>query len=538
MIGIRRHASLLLLFVAFTIVTTYPQVWSLARSVPYHTDPYFSMWRLGWVATHLHQPSRLFESNIFYPEHDTFAFSDAMLLPGAAVAPLSWAGVDIVLIYNLALLGSLALSGYAMARLAMALTGHAGASIVAGLIYAFAPWRFDHYVHLELQITFWIPLALLYLHRVIERGRAGDAVMFGLLTAAQALSSIYMALFLSLYCAIVAPLLWWIGHAHRSWATVRTTVFAALLAVTVSLPYGVIYVRASRQVGTRSMDDVRHYGATLDSYRSVPSWNRLYGSTLGASSRAELMLFPGVLAIALGTLGLVVGNGRARFAYVAGLLLTLEMTRGADGVLYPWLFEYVSVFRALRVPSRMGLFVNLSLSVLSAFGAAWLQARLRGRPSRLLATVLLPAILVIEYASAPPLDDAPPPTRVDRWLARQPSSVIVQLPLASTHNGGRSWDWLFMYQGLGHQQRMLNGMSGYVPASYHQMTGAMDAFPDERSMALLRDRGVDFVVLRGERYAANDWAALTAAVNAQPGLTLVARLPEHDYLQEVYRVER
>jgi len=101
---LRTSVAAALTFVALTGLVTYPQILSFGTSVPYHSDPYFSMWRLGWVAHAIvHAPRALFEANIFYPEHHTLAYSDAMLLPGVVLAPLFWAGLNPVAIYNLAL---------------------------------------------------------------------------------------------------------------------------------------------------------------------------------------------------------------------------------------------------------------------------------------------------------------------------------------------------------------------------------------------------------------------------------------------------
>jgi hypothetical protein len=535
----RRSAFLLLLFTALTLVVTYPQVASISNGVPYHTDPYFSMWRLAWVASRLiHEPLGMFDANIFFPERDVLAFSDAMLLPGTILAPLSWAGVGIVTIYNLALLSAIALSGFAAALLAFELTGCVSASVVAGAIFAFAPYRFDHYVHLELQLTFWMPLALIYLHRLIERPRARDAVVLATLAVAQALSSVYMALFFALYCVPVAALLVLSRGASRSWALARNLLGAAVLTIFVLAPYGLPYVRAAQHVGTRSMDDVRPYGATLANYRAAPPSNRFYGSTLAPNGRHELFLFPGIVAVVLGAIGILAPGGRARFAYLAGGILAFDITRGAGGILFPWLFEHVTVFRALRVPARMAMLVNLSLSVLSALGASWLLARLKAPGWRFATATGLVALAVVEFASDPVPAAVPPPARVDRWLARQPPAVIVQLPLPSRRNGPRSWDWLFMYQGIAHWQRMLNGLSGYVPASYVAMLSDMEEFPDDRSIEMLRQRGVDYVVLRGERFKEEEWSRVTHAVEARRDLTLVARLPESGHFQEVYRLSR
>src|ERR1700730_11482813 len=205
---LRHHVVIALIFLALTALVTYPQVRALGTSVPYHSDPYFSMWRLAWVAHAIRtDPRALFEANIFYPAHDTLGYSDAMLLPGTVVAPLFWAGINPVLIYNLALFAAFALSGYAAFLLARMLTGSVPGSIVAGIIYAFAPYRFCHYMHLELQIVFWIPFALLLAHRIVANGRVRDGVMLGLTMAAQLLSSIYVGIFLITYLAVLVPAL-------------------------------------------------------------------------------------------------------------------------------------------------------------------------------------------------------------------------------------------------------------------------------------------------------------------------------------------
>ena len=87
-------AGLLGLFAVLTAVMTWPQVRELSTGATPHQDVYFNMWRMQWFAHAIAtSPGRLFDANIFYPEHTTFAFSDAMLVTDAAAAPFIWAGV-------------------------------------------------------------------------------------------------------------------------------------------------------------------------------------------------------------------------------------------------------------------------------------------------------------------------------------------------------------------------------------------------------------------------------------------------------------
>ena len=79
-------------------------------------DAFFNIWRLSWLAHQLvHQPTALFDANIFYPARHTFAYSDAMLLVGLAGAPFLWAGVPPAVVHNGLLIAAFATSAWAMA---------------------------------------------------------------------------------------------------------------------------------------------------------------------------------------------------------------------------------------------------------------------------------------------------------------------------------------------------------------------------------------------------------------------------------------
>ena len=84
-----------------------------------------------------------------------------------------------------------------------------------------------------------------------------------------------------------------------------------------------------------------------------------------------------------------------------------------------------------------------------------------------------------------------------------------------------------MYEGLSHRQRMLNGYSGYVPASYYAMLDSMRSFPDDRSMTYLRDQGVNYVILRGGFYTEPQWSVLREQLQVREDLSLVGIFPDN-----------
>ncbi len=527
-------------FAALTALLTFPQVLALGTSVPLHQDPYLSIWRLGWVAHALKDaPAAFFDANIFYPAPHTLAYADATALEGVIAAPLLWARVNPVLIYNLLLLCAFALSGYTAFLLARELTGSTPAASGAGIIYAFAPNRFCHYMHLELQVVFWIPLALLLLHRIVTGGELRHGLLLGLTVAGQLLSAIYLGIYAIAYFVVLTPLLLAATDLRRTGRLLMAVAVGAVLTAVLIAPYLIAYQRAAGEVGPRGLDEVQAYSARLQDYLHAPPINRFYSWTantkLGAAD--EMNLFPGVLACLLALVGVAAGRGPIRFAYLAGLLFSVEMTQGANSGLYLWLYAHFPPFQALRSPARADTLVMLSLSVLAAYGLAALLHRVGDRRNRLTLAIVAIGVLSLEYASAPVLERAPRPSRIDGFLARQPPAVVVQLPIVVRGGFWGSYDAVYMAQGIGHFQKMLNGYSGHATAAFYKMREEMAAFPDQRSIDFLRAQGVTFVVVRAGLYDPRPRAALLEKISQTDGLALEAMWTEGPQGAEaVYRV--
>jgi hypothetical protein len=267
---------------------TWPQAASLGTQVYDADDPLLSIWRVAWIAHILpHNPLELFNGNIFYPEKRTLAYTDAVLLQGFTGAPLIWAGVSQVTTYNVLLLLSMALSGWAMWRYALHLTGHFAAAMLAGIVFAFVPFRFDHYHHLELQATIFLPLTLLYVDRAIDSGSKRDAWLAMAALVAQVYSCIYYSVFLATALVPVAALrLWWSAPAARI-AFLRAIVPAGIVALIAVSPYVVAYGLNRASLGERLDRDILLYSATLSNYLATPDTHVTAGGAVRWASRSD-----------------------------------------------------------------------------------------------------------------------------------------------------------------------------------------------------------------------------------------------------------
>src|SRR6185295_8503309 len=105
-------------------------------AVPDRGDPLFSMWRMAWVRHQIvTDPRHLFDANIFFPLPAALTYSDSMLLPAVASAPLAWLHIHPVVAYNLMLLASFVLSGLSAYWLARGLGGNAIAAWITAVAF-------------------------------------------------------------------------------------------------------------------------------------------------------------------------------------------------------------------------------------------------------------------------------------------------------------------------------------------------------------------------------------------------------------------
>jgi hypothetical protein len=495
-----RAGGITVLFVLLTAIMTWPQVRVLGTHALEDQDVYFNLWRLRWIAHALATaPLSLFDANIFVPERGVLAYSDAMLVEGAIAAPLLWADLPPVLVHNLMLLGAIAASGVGAFFLARHLTGSTGSAVVGGVVFAFAPYRFAHYVHMELQWTVWSPWAFWALQRTIEARSIKFGLLTGLFLVLQMMSSVYYGVFLFvLIVAVALPQL----IPLRDRALVRTTgafVLGLALAVSVSAIYSLPYSEAAARVGTRSTPEVRTFSAKPSDYRMATRTNLLYGRPEAGSH--ERQLFPGILPPVLALVGLLlVRPPLPALSYLIGLILAFELSLGAHGQVYPLLYDHFSVFRGLRAPARASVFVLLFLGVLAAYGTAALTSAMK-IPIRRAVVVLICAIVLLEYrVAALPLVQYPnDPPQLYKLLSKLPRGIVAEFPMPAPHQPPHH-DPRFAYMSTFHWMPLANGYSGFYPPSYLARLDRVARFPDEDSVASLRREHVKYIVVHDDGY--------------------------------------
>jgi hypothetical protein len=481
-------------------------------------------WIVSWVA---HQapraPLRLFDANIFFPEPRALAFSEHMTVQGLMGAPIRALGGSPVLTYNLLILAGLALSAWSMWVVMLRWTGSHAAGAVAGTLFAFNAHTLTRLPHLQALHLEFLPVVLLATDRLIERRRTRDAVLLGLAVALQSLTSNYLMVFTAVTAAVA------LAARANDWvrpAPARTAALAAVAAAIGALlvgPFLYPYYAAQREQGlTRSLDEVARYSSTWRDYLSTAG-RMHYAAWSHRFFEGSTALFPGVTAMLLAVVGVLIRpgwrDGRVRTAAavgVVGLALSFGPALPGYGTLYHWL----PLLQGVRGAARFGFLALVAVSLLAGYGLAALGAR-HGRQRWWPAVVAVVLIAVNAEALRAPLVFRPFSgiPRVYEALRDPSVAAVAEFPFYTPATILRNAPYVL--NSTAYWRPLVNGYSGFVPASYTGFADALRGFPDDRALAQLRSLGVTHVVVHLDAYG-DRAAAMLAALRSTPWLTMVA----------------
>jgi hypothetical protein len=570
--------TVLLLYAGLTLVMTFPALLRLKVAIIGDgVDSLLNCWIIAWDIHKLtaFEFRTLFDANIFFPYPNTLAYSEHMLGVALLAIPLRIGLGDPLLTYNLTLLLSFVLSAAGTYGLVRYLTGSNPAAFIAGLIFAFFPWRFAHLPHLQLLSAQWIPLTFLFLHKYRESGSAlslsGAAFFFVLLFY----SCGYYGLFLGFFAFIFLFLGWLESREDRLRRLVQGLLFS-LFSLLLLLPGLLPYWRLKRDFAfSRPFDDLIFFSADLLTFLSAPRENRLWGSFLEALRKPEGDLFPGIIPWALAAVGLAAVIARRkgppapsaktaipgrlprfpRFTYPPvrfyGLLLVVSFLLCLGPVIqvngwkifygpYLILYKWVPGFEGLRAPARMVIMLHLAVSVLGGWGVAALLRRLRFPALRALAAVAIALLVLFESASFPVRLHYRPYGKdfpaLYQWMSRQPEDLaLLELPMPSAPDEfWREAD--YVYFSAFHWKKLVNGYSGFFPPGYLRFVSeGMKGFPSRETLQHIRGLGIRYVVIHSDRFGEKERERIKTVFSANSDLLVLERTFRDDW---VYRLAR
>jgi hypothetical protein len=501
-----------------TLLLTWPLAARLSTHVPQDAaDPLAEAWEVAWSGHALvHYPTRLFSANAFWPEGPSLAFSDSLM--GYLPASLIGTGPTAALVrYNLLFLFAYALAFAGAALLARELGARPVAAAVAGVAFAWAPWRITHNGHLNILSTGGVALSLFLLASGYRRCRPWQVIVGWLVAAWQVSLGFALGIWFSYLLGVlfvVFTIRWWRRGRPRPPGMMRASLIGGgaflLIAALMALPY--VQVLHNYPDAPRSRAEVQFFSPPPGGFLAAAAENRFWGARTEVIRKTlpwapEQALFPGVAVVLLAAAGLL-WQQRSRSlrlglaaAIAVGGVLSLGLRLYDGRFTYGPLYDYLPGWQGMRTPGRLAFVWSLGLAVAAALGTqrAWQHVAGPGADRRrqiAASAVAIALAAVVLYEGTPRLPLAPvPPVPPGQASLQGP---LVHLPTDAFH------DSTYMYWSTDGFALMSNGNTSYLPPTLSQIR-SMAAFPDRASVAMLRSAGYRTVVLHLDLAPGTPW---------------------------------
>ncbi len=533
----QRHALAAAIFLALTILHTWPLATDPGRLSRIHDDEWLNAWAVSWIAHQLPRaPFDLLDANMFHPVDQAMRYTEPLVVPALIGAPFYWLGASPLLTHNLLVLAGLLLTALAMYRLVVHWTGDPWSGILAAALLTFGTAMATRIAHIQFLHFYSFPLAVLALDRLLTGGRTRDAAWLGVWVTVAALTSGYLVLLVvaALGSAFVMRSGDWWGRRGAGIA-VRLGAAAAVTAAVLALLLRP-YLGADLRRG--SVVDAGSIGESLQGFlRSAADLHYALWSEPFWSGSAPSAMFPGFVAIVLAIIALATRRRhapRGMRRMLAGIGATgVVLSVGMLTPLYGWLAVVMPPLLGLRSPSRFAMLAIFALAALAGIGWSVVRTRIQPRWQTAAAAGLL-ALATVESLHAPipyrplPRDQWYPP--IYGALDTAPPGPLAELPLPRTvffHQNAR-----YLLASTQHWRPILNGFGGFFPESYREAVRRLSTFPSDDAVAYLRSVGVQTVIVHGNRMGDAHFRQVLAGAELHPDVRLQARVDQ----DVVYRI--
>jgi hypothetical protein len=526
----RRFAAAAFVCLALAVLHTWPIASAPQRhSLNYNADAELNAWIVSWIAYALpHEPSHLFAGNIFQPDDRALAYSEPLVVPALAGAPIRWLGGSAVLTFNLLLIAGLAATAAATWLVADRWTGSFSAGLVAAALAAFNTHLLTRLPHLQAAHAWGLPLVLyptdLLLVRDGPTRRSVPAIVaLGVVIAATAATSEYWLFFAAVLMAVQVVV------GARSRRVLGHVALAGGIGGVLALPVLLPYLRLAGEGVRRPLEQAAQLSATPWGYlTSLSRLDALWSHRF--FTRDIDILFPGIVAMLLAVAGLAAalragGPARRRgVALAAVAVLGVVMSLGPATPVYPIAYRVVVPLQGLRVPARFGYLALLAVALLAGYGVAALQRRLKSPWSRSAAGALALCAVTIEAWHGPvrttPFAGVP---RIYSVLQQEPpGSLLVEAPFWPAEAAFGNAEYVL--NATEHRTPTMNGYSGFTPDAYRRRAQWFWFFPEPWAIAAMRREGATHVMVHLEQFGP-EAASVKQTLETQSALQLIAEDP-------------
>ena len=531
----------LIAYALLTLIMTWPVIGRLGTHIPgSEGDAWEHLWTARWMRDAILGGQSIFYTDlIFYPQGTLLTSHNIAWANIAMWLPLQIA-VGEATAYSLMMLAVYVLNGFAVFLLAKELIRSQAAAFVAGLIGAFWPFILSHHNSPNLSLIAFVPLAMLYLKRTLERQRIREALLAALFVALIGIARWQMLVLSGVLIGLFFVCLLLNHREYRTRRAAGLTLLALAVAALIMLP--LLLPPALDQITRVNADEIftsdgsqSDLLAYLVPNRFHPWWGqavfeRFYGN-FGINQFS--VAFIGYMVVILAVIGMVKRWRKARFWLLVTsvyVLLALGPALLVNGRVvlplpYSWLDD-LFLFRIIRDPDRFNAILVIPVAMLAGLGVVAIREgfRLSRRRSTLIIAVVTIFIL-FEYAVRYPTYAMAVPEWYYQLAQEEDDFAILDLPMQT-----RVHDEHYMHYQFEHGKPLVGGKISRPPAEAYAFINSVpflrsvrkDPAPPEdivrfsEQFALLEQAGVRYLILHKNRLGEQQLAAWRAWLGLAP----------------------
>ncbi len=522
------------LFLGFSIFITFPLIFHLGDYATGLGDELLIAWIQSWVIHALFtNPLTLFNANIYFPYHNTLAYSDVFLTTSILTAlPTYFIGQPIAA-NNTLFIFSLCSLGFSLYLLAYYVTKDFLASFLAGILAIFSPATMSFDVHLQVLFEALVPLSLLYFLFLLDSKKTRFLLLFLFCFLAQMYNSFLPGYFILFSVVIILLFRFW--KKKKQFISLFSLKHAGIVIIVFALTIPVVlpYLQVSKQFHyVRDIRDSIHFAiqpedmlyssdtSRLSSFLNTLPFNRVsqnnefkpgylgfiftilvlfsFYYSIKKKIWKKNILVSSFVVIAL--LGFILSLGPA-------LHLGRHTIHKPFPIPLPYLLFYYLIpgFQGFRNSARWEMLFILASVVVIAFVVHTILKK-RSTKFRIIIYSLLFVGIISEFkfpmhfVSVPQVKNFP---KVYSWMATTPqNATFIELPIYNWNNAPYvSQEMLREYYSTANFRKIVNGYSGFSPPPWQKLVMLeLTSFPTQNALQQLKNIGVQYIILHKDEY--------------------------------------
>lgn len=521
-----------LYFFFVAVYITYPLIFHLTDFIPGLGDELLITWIMNWnIHSFLSDPLNIFNANIFYPHHNSLAFSDAFFtLSLIAFLPVIILKEPVVA-YNFSLIFSFITLGFFTYLLTYYLSKNHFSGIISGTLVAFSTFTLTRIMHLQVISIQWVPLSLLFFLIFSKTGSFRYIILSCIFFILQTLNSFLPGYFLLFGFSFFLIYFYFRQKNYFINFISKKIIIIILFSGVILIPFTIPYFSVSKEFDyIRDIRDTIHFGNrpeylfySSDKTKLQPFLlNVVYANDKGPYKYDGYLGFAIFILITLSLLFRYVfkkfkNNYFNIFTFIGIFSFILSL-----GPVFQWggkvikspfmiplpyaLFYYlIPGFKGFRNSARWEMLTVFAMSI--AIGI--FIAKIFNKKSiffKATITVIICAAVILEFNAPMKFENVSKHSdfpKIYSYINTLPKdAVIAEFPIYN-------WDMLPYsrqelmreYFSTMHFRKMINGGSGFSPPPWQEKVRFLAReFPSKETIKELKKIGVKYIIVHGDEY--------------------------------------